>query len=214
MIDSHCHLASERFAGDVDDVIARAQAAGVTRIIVPATDLADAPRALALAEKYESVWVAVGIHPCDVALVAEDSWLEQVAAWSEHEKVVAIGECGLDYFHAPPEGMDWASYKSLQAKFFRAQLALAEARRLPGVVHHRGDGCWAVTAFLSPESSPTKMPERPRPAHATPGRDRFCWKQTRRFWPPFRIVDRAANPPTWPRLPRSWPPPAACRSKN
>ena len=143
MIDSHCHLASERFAGDVDDVIARAQAAGVTRIIVPATDLADAPRALALAEKYESVWVAVGIHPCDVALVAEDSWLEQVAAWSEHEKVVAIGECGLDYFHAPPEGMDWAEYKAVQAKFFRAQLALAEARHLPVVVHHRGDGCWA-----------------------------------------------------------------------
>lgn len=142
MTDSHCHLASGRFAGEVDEVIARAAAAGVTRIIVPSTDLEDGPRALALAERQAGVFVAVGIHPCDALAVSADEWLEKIEMWSRHEKVVAIGECGLDYFHAPPAGVEWAEVKARQASVFRAQLALAEARGLPVVVHHRGDGCW------------------------------------------------------------------------
>lgn len=143
MIDSHCHLASPQFAADVDEVIARAAAAGVTRIIVPATDLEDAPRALALAERQAGVFVAVGVHPCEAASLAEEDWLARLAVWGRHEKVVAIGECGLDYFHPPPDGMSWSNYKGRQAAFFRAQLALAEDLGLPVVVHHRGEGCWA-----------------------------------------------------------------------
>lgn len=142
MTDSHCHLASGRFAGEAGEVIARAEAAGVTRIIVPSTDLEDGPRALELAERHAGVFVAVGIHPCEALAVSGDGWLEKVEAWSRHDKVVAIGECGLDYFHAPPDGVGWAEYKARQAEVFRAQLALAEARGLPVVVHHRGDGCW------------------------------------------------------------------------
>lgn len=148
MIDSHCHLASRRFAGDVDEVIARAEAAGVTRIIVPSTDLEDAPAALALAERHSGVFVAVGIHPCEALAVPGDAWREQVAAWSDHPKVVAIGECGLDYFHPPPEGVSWDAYKERQAAVFQAQLELAEARGLPVVVHHRGDGCWQDVVAL------------------------------------------------------------------
>jgi TatD DNase family protein len=143
MIDTHCHLASRQFAGDAEEVVARAAVAGVARIIVPSTDLEDGPRALALAERMNGVWVAVGIHPCEAAGMPDADWLERVEAWSRHERVVAIGECGLDYFHAPPEGMEWAEYKARQAFVFRAQLELAEARGLPVVVHHRGDGCWA-----------------------------------------------------------------------
>lgn len=152
LIDTHCHLASRQFIQDADEAIDRARAAGVARIIIPATDLEDAPRAFALAEKHPGVFVAVGIHPCSVTDITDDGWLEQVAAWSRHEKAVAIGECGLDYFHAPPAGMGWEEYKALQAAFFRAQLRLAEERSLPVVVHHRGEGCWqdavaAVRAF-------------------------------------------------------------------
>lgn len=143
MTDSHCHLASSQFLRDADAVVARAQAAGVSRVVIPATDLEDGPRALALAERHESVFVAVGIHPCDAWGLTDDSWLERVAAWSRHEKVVAIGECGLDYFHPPPEGTGWEAYKERQVAVFRAQLELAESRGLPVVVHHRGDGCWA-----------------------------------------------------------------------
>jgi TatD DNase family protein len=142
MTDSHCHLASRRFAGEVGEVIARAEAAGVTRIIVPSTDLEDGPRALELAERHAGVFVAVGIHPCEALSVPGDEWVATLEAWSRHEKVVAIGECGLDYFHAPPDGVGWGEYKARQAEVFRAQLALAEARGLPVVVHHRGDGCW------------------------------------------------------------------------
>jgi TatD DNase family protein len=142
MTDSHCHLASPRFAGEVGEVIARAAAAGVARIIVPATDLEDAPKVLELAVRHAGVFAAVGIHPCDVLSLPAEGWRERVEAWSRHDKVVAIGECGLDYYHAPPEGMGWAEYKERQAVVFRAQLALAEARGLPVVVHHRGDGCW------------------------------------------------------------------------
>ncbi|MFN0128885.1 MAG: TatD family hydrolase [Verrucomicrobiales bacterium] len=141
-IDSHCHLVSRRFASEEDAVIARAEAAGVGRMIVPATDLEDGPRALDLAERNAGVFVAVGIHPCEVMALPAAGWLEAVERWSHHEKVVAIGECGLDYFHPPAEGVSWPDYKARQADVFRAQLALAEARGLPVVVHHRGPDCW------------------------------------------------------------------------
>ena len=143
MTDSHCHLASSQFLADADAVVFRAREAGVSRILVPSTDLDDAPRALALAERHDGVFVAVGIHPCDVLDLPDDAWRDRVEAWSRHAKVVAIGECGLDYFHAPPGGIGWDAYKARQASVFRAQLDLAEARGLPVVVHHRGSGCWA-----------------------------------------------------------------------
>lgn len=143
MTDSHCHLASGRFAGEADAVVARAAAAGVTRLLVPSTDADDGPRVLGLAGRHPGVFAAVGIHPCAAWEVSgHDGWLESLEAWSRKEKVVAIGECGLDYFHPPPEGVGWDAYKARQADVFRKQLALAEARGLPVVVHHRGDGCW------------------------------------------------------------------------
>lgn len=153
LIDTHCHLASRQFLRDADDVIARAHEAGVSRIIIPATDLEDAPRALALAEKHPGVHVAIGIHPCSVTEIEDKDWLDRVAAWSQHEKTVAIGECGLDYFHAPPGGMGWEEYKARQAAFFRAQLGLAAERGLPVVVHHRGEGCWQDTVAVVREFS-------------------------------------------------------------
>ncbi len=142
LIDTHCHLASLKFASDVGDVVARAVDAGVERMIVVGTDLDDCPQVLALAEKYAAVHAAVGIHPCDVTDVQADDWLERVAEWSLHEKVVAIGETGLDFFHPPPDGWSVERYRERQEAFFSAQLALAAERGLPVVVHQRGEGCW------------------------------------------------------------------------
>lgn len=147
LIDTHCHLASRQFREDADAVIARAAEVGVTRIIVPATSLEDAPRVLELAECHDGVFAAVGIHPCDVVDTTDPRWLDQLHAWAAHPKVVAIGETGLDYFHKPPEGWTWEAYKARQADFFQKQLELAAMVDLPVVVHHRGDGCWeAVVA--------------------------------------------------------------------
>src|SRR3954453_22687522 len=96
--DSHCHLTM----ADANAVLARARESGVRGFVVPATKLEDSPQAIAVAAENDDVWCAVGFHPheakdCDDAAFAE---IERLAA---HEKVVAIGECGLDYhyMHSP-----------------------------------------------------------------------------------------------------------------
>lgn len=147
LIDTHCHLASAQFRNDAEEAIARAIDGGVTRLVIPATSLEDAPRALALAEQHDGVFAAVGIHPCDVVETTDPRWLDQLQVWAVHPKVVAIGETGLDFFHAPPPGYTWETYKARQADFFGKQLELAASLELPVVVHHRGEGCWeAVVA--------------------------------------------------------------------
>jgi TatD DNase family protein len=146
-IDTHCHLSSGRFAGRTSEVIARACDAGVTRLVAIATNLHDIPNVLDLARRHDEIYAAVGIHPGEVPDIADRDWLRHVDEASRHEKVVAIGEIGLDYFHPPPDGASWDACKAKQAAFFRQQLELAATRRLPVVVHQRGGGCWidAVT---------------------------------------------------------------------
>ena len=129
LIDTHCHLDFNRFDADRSEVVARAEAAGVARIIVPAIDLENCPTVLALAEQYEGVYAAVGVHPNATAAWQPD-WIEQIRAFAEHEKVVAIGEIGLDYH--------WdRSPKPIQHEAFRKQLALADELGLPVIVHNR-----------------------------------------------------------------------------
>lgn len=129
LIDTHCHLDFERFDEDRDEVIARAVEAGVRRIIVPALDLDNCRTVLELAEKYEAVYAAVGVHPNSSA-GWEDGWLEQLREAAAHDKVVAIGEIGLDYY--------WdKSPKEVQQRAFAAQLELAAELDLPVIVHNR-----------------------------------------------------------------------------
>ncbi len=129
MIDSHCHLDFDKFAGDRDEVISRAREEGVELIVNVGTSLEGSKKSLELAEKYAFIYAAVGIHPHQAEKVKEDDYriLEGLA---KNDKVVAIGETGLDYYHhlAAPEK---------QKENFRRQIALAKKRKLPLIIHNR-----------------------------------------------------------------------------
>src|SRR3954470_649316 len=116
MIDSHCHLTYEPLGKQLDGVLARAAAAGVTRMITIGTDLADAQRAIELCRKHENIRCAIGIHPHHSAEAADEdvAWLRSL---QQAREVVALGEMGLDYHH------DFAA-RDRQAQIFTAQLEL------------------------------------------------------------------------------------------
>ncbi len=137
LFDTHTHLGSPRFDHDLPEVLARARAAGVTRMLAPATDLANARKLLALAESEPDVRVAVGIHPCDVDGLSGEAWVAELRDLARHPKTAAIGEIGLDYYHAPPEGLDWPAWKAHQARCLRLQLDLAAELGLNVVLHNR-----------------------------------------------------------------------------
>ena len=124
MIDTHAHLDD-----DAPDVIERARAAGVTRIVAVATTLAGAHRALALAEEYDGIFACLGIHPHEAG-GEEAEHLDEIGALLAHPKAVAVGETGLDYFrdYAPADA---------QQRLFERQLTLAQASGKPVVIHSR-----------------------------------------------------------------------------
>lgn len=129
LIDTHCHLDFERFDEDRDEVVARATAVGVSRIIVPALDLQNCTAVLALTERYEAVYAAVGVHPNSSA-DWQDSWIGTLREMAQAEKVVAVGEIGLDYH--------WDdSPKPVQHRALGRQLELAAELELPVIIHNR-----------------------------------------------------------------------------
>lgn len=129
MIDTHCHINFDSYDTDRDAVIARAEEAGVDRIINPAIDIQTSQTVLSLCERYEGLYAAVGIHPNDTANLTQAD-LDRIAALAEQPRVVAIGEIGLDYY--------WdKSPKDKQFEAFEAQLALAQRFGLPVIIHNR-----------------------------------------------------------------------------
>src|ERR1035441_10336945 len=100
--DTHAHLDYPDYAKDLSEVIARAQAAGITKIISIGTDLESSARAIKLAERFAGVFAAVGWHPSN-AHEAPDDIRESLRELVKHPKVVAIGETGLDYHRLPGE---------------------------------------------------------------------------------------------------------------
>lgn len=149
--DTHTHLGSHKFDSDLPQILERARAAGVSRMMAPATDLPNARKLLALAENEPDVRVAVGIHPCDVDSVSGEAWVSELRELAQHPKVAAIGEIGLDYFHAPPEGFDLPAWKAHQAHCLRLQLDLAVELGLNVVLHNRES--WEdLTALVLPYS--------------------------------------------------------------
>lgn len=129
LIDTHCHLDMSAYEADFEAVLARASAAGVTRIISVGIDLESSRRAIALAQQHEGIYATVGVHPHNVAELGEADYAE-LQTLSRHAKVVAYGEIGLDYVknYAPV---------SLQKEHFAKQVFLAKELRLPLVVHDR-----------------------------------------------------------------------------
>jgi TatD DNase family protein len=129
LVDTHCHLNFNSFDGDRTQVLERAWDRGLVRILVPGINLTSSKDALRLAEDHEQVFVAVGVHPND-ALTWNDATLDELRLMTEHPKVVAIGEIGLDYYR------DWAP-RDLQKRIFDEQLSLASEVDLPVVIHNR-----------------------------------------------------------------------------
>jgi TatD DNase family protein len=129
MFDSHCHLTDDRFADDVDAVIDRARAAGLLGIVTVASDLDDARRALEIAERHDWVWSTAGIHP-HVAEHAGDDALDRLRDLLQLDRVVAIGETGLDYHYDN-------SPRQRQRQLFESHLAIAAETGMPVIVHCR-----------------------------------------------------------------------------
>lgn len=159
MIDTHCHLNFDSYDPDRDQVIARAAAAGVTRVINPGVDEASSRAALDLAVRYDGIYAAVGIHPNDTANFNDPdlNWVEGLAS---ELKVVAIGEIGLDYH--------WDdSPKAAQFRAFEAQLALAARLELPVIIHNR-EASEDVIAVLEnwARNLPSSLRDRPGVLHS------------------------------------------------
>ncbi len=131
LIDSHAHLDDEKFADDRAAVVERALAAGVVKIITMGDSLESSARSVALTEEFDPVYAAVGIHP-EEAQPMTAATDEQLAAWAAQEKVVAIGEIGLDYYWEKDE-----EKRALQRAIFVRQLDLARQLRLPVCIHDR-----------------------------------------------------------------------------
>src|SRR5437868_9691362 len=100
LIETHAHLDYPDFAGDFDDVLRRATEAEVTRIITIGTSVESSRRAVDLAGKYPNVFAVIGVHPTYAAEAAEDV-VTPLRELAKNPRVVAIGEIGLDYHHAP-----------------------------------------------------------------------------------------------------------------
>src|SRR5688500_12609626 len=127
MIDSHAHLTDERFADEVEAVVARAREAGLEATITVGTDCDDSAAALAIARRYPDVFATVGIHPHASSTTTQEA-LARVRDLAADARVVGIGETGLDYHY------DFAP-RQAQRSAFERQLRLAAELSLPIVVH-------------------------------------------------------------------------------
>lgn len=128
-IDSHAHLDDRKYDLDRHEMLMRARGEGVSVIVNVGYDLPSSRRSVALAEAYDFIYAAVGIHPHD-AQDADDASFEELKRMAAHPKVVAIGEMGLDYFRN-------LSPQDVQQEVFRRQLALAKGIGLPVIIHDR-----------------------------------------------------------------------------
>ncbi len=133
MIDTHCHLDDLRFNEDIDVVIARAKERGVNQFIIPGADPKTLQRAVEIAERYDCVYFAVGVHPYDALSYDKES----LKPFVSHPKCVAIGECGLDYYRLPQSPETIVQEKERQKEIFIDQIIWANALHKPLIVHIR-----------------------------------------------------------------------------
>ncbi|RLQ91696.1 TatD family hydrolase [Falsibacillus albus] len=129
LFDTHVHLNAEQFNEDLEEVLERAKEAGVEKMVVVGFDRPTIERAMELIEKYDYLYASVGWHPVDAIDMKEEDleWIEQL---TEHPKVVALGEMGLDYH--------WdKSPKDIQKEVFRKQIRLAKKVKMPIIIHNR-----------------------------------------------------------------------------
>lgn len=129
-IDAHCHLQFEQYDADREDIIEQTLEQGIAGVVV-GCDLESSKKAVALAEQHEHLYASVGVHPTDTS---EPFDTDDLLALAKHPKVVAIGECGLDFFR--PAVVD-ESEKARQKEAFSRQIILAVEQGLPLIIHAR-----------------------------------------------------------------------------
>ena len=129
LIDTHCHLTFDELAADVEGLITRSQQASVTAWITIGTDAEHNQKAIELTDKFENMYAAVGIHPHDAKDVTADT-IDQLKELAQNEKVVAIGETGLDFHYNLSPQQD-------QKRAFAQQLRIAAELNLPVIIHCR-----------------------------------------------------------------------------
>lgn len=158
MLDIHTHLFWNSYDADRDAVLARAREAGVRQMISVGTSPEDNPQAIALSEQYADIYASVGLHPHFFNKIIEkelpisnfpfpnndqvpisnvQNFISELKKLARHKKVVAIGECGLDYFVRGEAGLITDEQKVLQKKGFLLQFALARELGLPVIIHTR-----------------------------------------------------------------------------
>ncbi len=129
LFDTHAHLHFPDFTSDLPDVLARARAAGVSRMVTIGTDVATSQAAIAIASREADVWAAVGIHPHDAG-DADEAAFAEIATLARQSRVVAVGEIGLDFFRN-------LSPRDAQERVFRRLLALGRDVGKPVLIHCR-----------------------------------------------------------------------------
>ena len=130
LVDTHAHLNFPQFSGDLDRVVQNAKEAGVARIVNVGTNLEVSRQAAALAEQHEGIYATAGFHPHDVE-TADAQGLKALPDLLSHERIVAVGETGLDFYR------DYAPH-DLQERVFHHHIRLALETGLPLVIHSRG----------------------------------------------------------------------------
>ena len=152
IIDTHAHLMFKDFKDDVDAVIERAKDGGVELIVNVGCDLESSKSSVEMASKYENLYATLGLHPYDAAYATEDLMKEWEKKINENKKIVAIGECGLDYFKAKVP-------KDVQKKAFRMQLELARKTQMPVIIHNResDDDCFEMLNEFNGEDGNVKV---------------------------------------------------------
>lgn len=143
-IDTHVHLNADQYDEDLQDVIERAREKGVQKMVVIGFDTKTIERAISIAEADPDIYAVVGWHPVDAIDCTEED-LQSIEKLAQHEKVVGIGETGLDYY--------WdKSPKEVQQEVFRKQIRLAQRVKLPLIIHNR-DATGDVMRILEEEEA-------------------------------------------------------------
>ena len=129
LIDSHCHLDDDRFDNDRDDVIARAKSLNINKLVIPATTANRWAKVKQVAQTYEGVYPAYGLHPMFIEQHAA-MHIRELDEWLDREKAIAVGECGIDFYQSRVD-------EKWQKQLFTEQIQLAVNHRLPVIVHAR-----------------------------------------------------------------------------
>ncbi len=129
LTDTHCHLYYQDLKNNLPEIIQRAESLGVSRFICVGTNMTDSLECQKLSEQYDQIYFSAGVHPHD-SKDASDDYLDQIKNFSHYDKMVAVGEMGLDYFRniSPPE---------IQKQILREQMQLADELEKPVIFHNR-----------------------------------------------------------------------------